>query len=134
LARLRDFYLFLSLSVLFLALLWPALWVDPLHLFGSISHFSSYFLNRDTVPYLGRYYPLDQAPWHYLPMHLAAVTPVISLLAVLAGAIGSLRQLFARQNAFGHAVLWSWLLIPLLARLTPGTIQYDGMRHVFLIV
>ena len=37
-------------------------------------------------------------------------------------------------SIFEHALLWCWLLVPLLARMKPGALQYDGMRHVFLVV
>ena len=133
--RFQRAILFLFCSIYFIFMLWPALWVDPFHLFKSVSHFSTYFQDQSkTLMYLGVRYPLDQLPWHYMAVQLIVVTPVISLFAVVAGAIWSLQSLIQRRDVFKYGLLWCWLVIPLAARWLPGTIQYDGMRHVFLVV
>jgi len=109
------------------------LWKEPLHLFSSIANFAGPFRTTGIL-YLGRSYPLNHLPWHYIPLNLIAVTPLILLAAICAGAAQSLQNLFQRQNAFGHGLLWCWVLLPVLPRMWPGIVKYDGMRHVFLIV
>ncbi|HTX21670.1 MAG TPA: glycosyltransferase family 39 protein [Candidatus Aquilonibacter sp.] len=124
---------FLYTSVFFIFLLWPELWLDPLHLFHSIAAFAGEFRTTE-LPYLGHMYPMNQVPWHYIPVHLIVVTPLLLLAAGVVGAVWSLRNLFTRRNAFEHGLLWCWILIPVLPRMWPGIIRYDGMRHVFLMV
>jgi hypothetical protein len=63
-----------------------------------------------------------------------AVTPLILLAAISAGAAGSLWRLVRWRAAFQHMLLWCWILVPVLPRLLPGVSRYDGMRHIFLVV
>jgi hypothetical protein len=132
-SELRSIGLFLYAAMMFIVLFWPALWDDPLHLFRAVSSFAGQWTNF-SISYLGQGYPIDRVPWHYMTVHLAAVTPLASLLFVMIGVIGSFRYLSRRQGMFEHGLLWCWLLFPLLARMKPGALQYDGMRHVFLVV
>ena len=67
-------------------------------------------------------------------MQFIAVTPLILLLAACTGMVWSLWRLFRRQDGFKHGLLWCWILLPVLPRMLPGVIKYDGMRHIFLIV
>jgi hypothetical protein len=120
-------------AVGFIFLLWPELWVDPLRLFRSAVDFSGDFRNKDTV-YLGHSYPMSRLPWHYIPLNLVSVTPVLWLVAVGIGAVWSLVRVFQWRAAFAHALVWCWILTPVLPRLLPGITRYDGMRHVFLMV
>jgi len=132
-ADLRKMEWFFYASLLFIFLLWPELWLDPLHLFRSVSDFASEFRTAN-LPYLGHVYPMNQVPWHYIPMHLFAVTPLVLLAALCLGAVWSLRNLFKKHNVFEHGLLWCWILLPVLPRMLPGVVKYDGMRHVFLMV
>jgi hypothetical protein len=73
-------------------------------------------------------------PWHFLGMHLLAVSPVVMLVCLAIGVWQLARQVGARDKTFGNALLMLLLLVPLMARLYPGALQYDGMRHVFVVV
>lgn len=132
-AEIRRIGLFLYLGLLFIFLFWPALWINPFHLLQGVSHFSGQF-NRFDLTYLGQRYPIDQVPWHYMAVHLMAVTPLPSLLFVITGTIGSFQIMSRNRTRFEHWLLGFWILFPLLARMMPGALQYDGMRHVFLVV
>lgn len=133
LADLGKMGWFLGASAVFIYLLWPELWRDPLHLFHSVSSFAGDWRPRN-ARYLGHTYPMAHLPWHYIPMEFIAVTPLILLLAASAGMAWSLRCLLLRQDSFKHGLLWCWILFPVLPRMLPGIIRYEGMRHVFLIV
>ena len=130
---LRKLGWFAACSLGFIVLLWPELWLDPFRLLRSVLDFSGEFHPFDQA-YLGREYPMDQLPWGYTLMNLVAVTPLILLAAAGAGAAGSLWRLFRWQTAFEQALVWCWILAPLLPRMLPGVCRYDGMRHVFLVV
>ena len=124
---------FLGSSVLFTYALWPILWHDPWFLIRSAYRFSRPF-EEFTIPYLGKWQPNDQVPWHYTVVHLAAVTPLPVLIAFVFGAFATIKLLARKEKTFECALLWAWILIPLLARMRPGTPQYDGIRHVFIIL
>jgi len=132
-AQVREMGLFIYGSILLIFLLWPELWLNPLQILSSVSHFSGSFVTLE-VPYLGRNYPANGMPWHYLPMHFLAVTPVVLLIVIGLGAVCSLRKLVSKNPPFEHALLWCWIMTPVIPRMFPGNVQYDGMRHVFLIV
>jgi hypothetical protein len=124
-------FLYCAAATVFL--LWPRLWVDPWLLFRAVGHFSGEF-NRFEVSYLGQLYSIDAMPWHFLGMHLLAVSPVVMLVCLAIGVWQLARQVGARDKTFGNALLMLLLLVPLMARLYPGALQYDGMRHVFVVV
>lgn len=130
-SELRGIGLFLTLGVVFTLLFWPQLWSNPPHLFEAASHFAGPF-NRFEITYLGASLPIDEVPWHYLPVHLLAVTPVPLLILVMIGSAQLFRKI--SHQRFAPWLLACWILFPLSARMVPGTLQYDGMRHVFLVV
>jgi 4-amino-4-deoxy-L-arabinose transferase-like glycosyltransferase len=130
---LRKLGWFICSSTLFIYLFWPELWRDPLHLFHSVSDFAGDFRTTQ-LSYLGHKYPMNHLPWHYIPMQLIAVTPLILLATMCAGSLCSLRSLLKVDHAFEHGLLWCWILFPALPRMLPGIVRYEGMRHVFLIV
>jgi 4-amino-4-deoxy-L-arabinose transferase-like glycosyltransferase len=135
-ADLRNVGWFLCATAFFIYLLWPELWTDPLHLFQSVSGFAGGWPEEPdiTLGYLGHNYPDTHLPWHYHVMQFIAATPLILLLSAGAGMAWSLYRLFHRQDSFKHGLLWCWILFPVLPRMLPGIIKYDGMRHIFLIV
>lgn len=125
--------IFAGVSLIAILLCWPDLWKDPLHLFSSIANFAQPFRTTE-IFYLGDNYLLNQLPWHYIPLNLVAVTPLVLLAAAGGGAVLSLLSLLRRHNTFEHGLLWCWILVPVLPRMWPGIVRYDGMRHVFLII
>ena len=133
LADLGKMGWFVGVSVVFIYALWPELWKDPLHLFHAVSNFAQDWRIKD-ASYLGHTYRVDHLPWHYNTMEFIAATPLILLALVCVGMGWSLWCLFRRQNPFQHGLLWCWILFPVLPRMLPGIIKYDGMRHIFLIV
>jgi hypothetical protein len=132
-ADLRQLRWLLLASFGFIFLLWPELWVDPSRLLRSVVDFSGGF-RTNQMQYFGRWYQMNQLPWHYMAVNLVSVTPLVLLTAAGVGAAWSLHCLFRWQAAFEHALVWCWLLLPLLSRMLPGVTSYDGMRHVFLVV
>jgi 4-amino-4-deoxy-L-arabinose transferase-like glycosyltransferase len=98
-----------------------------------VKHFTGDF-NQFSISYLGKLYPINSLPWHYMGAHILAVTPLPMLLSLLFGASVLLRDWRSRGGPFGASFLIFLILVPLLARLFPGALQYDGMRHVFIVV
>ena len=134
LSDLRKMAWCLGASVLSVYLLWPELWLHPLHLFHSVSNFAGMFRTRE-VSYLGHNYPMAHLPWHYNLVEFMAVTPLFWLAIAAMGAAWSLWRLVNRRGElFQPGLLWAWILVPVVARMFPGVIRYEGMRHVFLIV
>jgi hypothetical protein len=135
LTAMRSLGWFLCATIVFIYLLWPELWTNPLHLFKSVSSFAGGWPEEPPIKfgYLGHVYAVDKFPWHYDVMQFIAVTPLILLLAMVTGMALSMRSLILRRNLFEHGLLWCWILIPVVPRMLPGVVKYDGMRHIFLI-
>jgi hypothetical protein len=131
--ELKNAAWFIFVSVFFIYLLWTELWVDPLHIIRSLLDFTGEFRDEE-LTYLGHKYSMSGLPWHYIPLHLIAVTPLALLLFLVLGLVGSLRKLFQKPYAFEHWLLWSWIAIPVVPRMIPGIVRYDGMRQVFFVL
>jgi hypothetical protein len=135
LADIRNLGWFLGATSVFIYMLWPELWTNPLHLFHSVSSFAEGWSGEPPIkfPYLNHSYAVNQFPWHYDVMQFIAVTPLILLLSAAAGMALSLRTVLLRRDLFVHGLLWCWILFPVVPRMLPGVVKYDGMRHIFLI-
>jgi hypothetical protein len=133
--KLRFFgpILFTLVSVATFYCLWPVLWGDPLFVFKSLNFFTGEF-NSFTVAYLDHSYAVPQVPWHYTLVHVAVVMPVITLIFVMFGICLLLARISRRESIFEINLLGCWILFPLAPRLAGWVLQYDGMRHVFIIV
>jgi hypothetical protein len=124
-----SLFLYCGLATAFV--LWPLLWIDPFLLFKAVQHFSGEF-SQFRASYLGQLFQTYEMPWHYTSVHLLAVTPLPLLVLIGMGMIFAVKQ--AKQKVFLTAMLGLWLTLPLLIRIYPGSSQYGGMRHVFLLV
>jgi hypothetical protein len=59
---------------------------------------------------------------------------VVVLLCIAVGAVVLWRTGRSGERLFGTSLLLFWIALPLAVRLFPGVLQYDGMRHVFIVV
>ncbi|MGI5816756.1 MAG: glycosyltransferase family 39 protein [Armatimonadota bacterium] len=118
---------------------WPWLWYDTITRLGAYMafHFRHWQIH---VTYFGeRYAP---APWHYPIVMTSITTPVVTLLAALAGAartltesvagdLAGLRERWAdeafQRKALGALLGWA-LLINFVLNSLPGTPKYNGVR------
>ncbi len=112
---------------------WPLLWQNPLFIVKAVGFFSGNFLTFEQA-YLGKWYENDQLPWHYLPVHLLACSPVITVFFFLIGLAVCIYWITRYQKIAGISLMFWWLLLPLLSRMRPGSLQYDGIRHVFVTI
>jgi Dolichyl-phosphate-mannose-protein mannosyltransferase len=122
--------LFGYMSLLSVYLFWPLLWLEPLHPINALRFWGGHFTDVH-IMYLGQYIAANQAPWHYMPLHLLATTPVILIILGILGAVILFRNC---QKQFEIVLLAAWIFWPLLPRLFGLMPQYGGMRQVYVLV
>jgi 4-amino-4-deoxy-L-arabinose transferase-like glycosyltransferase len=103
---------------------WPRMWTRPLaHLDEA---WQKLRLPHGAEPYLGHY--TTDPPWHYFPVYVAAVTPVVLLACALG--LGAWRAATRRERGF--LVLAPWLLLPFGMAWSP--VRQDGVRYVLPVL
>jgi hypothetical protein len=123
----------------FTVLFWPQLWDSPVSRFlGAIRGLgvARQFTHPSTL-FNGRFVPVDDLPWYYLPEWMAITIPPIVLVLFLAGAVASVRSfrrrpLLQREN-LGRLLVLLLLLPPLAATVLLRPVLYDGWRHFFFV-
>lgn len=113
--------------------LWPALWLDPFFAFRAVGFFSGEF-EFFQIPYLNRVYMVGRVPWHYTAVHMLAVTPILTLACAICGVVALGNRLRHGEKLLEATLVLSWAALPVLIRCTGMFLQYDGMRHVFIVV
>lgn len=109
-------------------LFWPWLWPAPISRIFMAAHRLLHFDFNTREVYLGAVNFVDDLPWHYVPLHLAASTPILFLLAALASLVwlrrGTVRSPMAALVGLGSI----WFLLAMMLALNSG-LKYNGMRH-----
>lgn len=114
-------------------LLWPALWLDPRFGFSAVGFFSGEF-EFFQIPYLNQFYMVGHVPWHYTAVHMFAVTPILTFVCAVFGIVALAGRLRHGDKLLETSLILSWAALPVLIRCTGLFLQYDGMRHVFIVV
>jgi hypothetical protein len=131
--------LYLTTSIFFIILFWPALWKNPftnfIVFYKSMSH---YHWSKDLL-YMGQWFSPyhNSLPWHYLPVWIAISTPICTTLLFMTGIISFLNKPIAytldlRGNRF-FIIALVWFFAPLLSIILLHSTLYNGWRHVFFI-
>jgi len=147
--------IFLLTTIIAVFISWPALWSKPGFFFESLNYFLHHGW-QGKVLYFGQIYSSTGVPWHYAPMYLLMVTPLLTLIFFFAGiviAIIALLRIFKKQKhlnqessqpfqrfsddsglRFEYLLLLFWLAIPILLQLSPTVPKYGGIRHFFIVI
>lgn len=135
-------YKFLILYVLILCplivLFWPVLWLDPVHHFIEALKENSRYPWNGLVLYEGTYYTASDLPWHYLFFWLFISRPVIYSVLFITGIVVLFSSFVFRPIEFlrEHAnkqIITAWLILPVLAVFTFGSVVFDTGRHLYFI-
>ncbi len=152
--RLKDtikLILYLSIAYfLFLYLLWPFLWENPIKNFlYALKSFSDYGWGGQ-VFYFGKFYETNSLPWHYIPVWIFGtisipfsfliVTSISFILVRLTKRVLNIDS-FRARSTFWNSRLELILLFNLLLILSPivliilkNSTLYNGWRHLFFIL
>lgn len=144
---------YLGGAALVTVVLWPYLWSDPFGRFWQVFSLMSNNVATIKVLFLGNLYLATALPRRYLPLLILitltettwllsglSLTRQIELLlhrSILPQRIGMDKeapQLTRSIPAAEAAVLWGWLLIPLLYVVLRRPPMYDGYRHFLFLL
>ena len=137
--RLGWLALYLLATAVLVTLFWPYLWTDPLGNFvesyRNLGHFVRW---KDTVLYLGQWFPAPELPWHYPLVWIAITTPLAYLALALLGVgrtvLGLARTAAQRYESVRFELIASaWLALPLAAVILGRSVLYDGWRQLYFV-
>lgn len=134
-----PFIIYVLASAVFIILLWPWLWSDPLlHLNEAIQNMAKFRWSEFNL-YLGEYIPASRLPWHYIVVWIGVTTPVVYLIAATIGCFAILRNMIKKcslwtnesemQDLFFIGVFLGAIFSVILLR----SVLYDGWRHLYFI-
>lgn len=130
---------FVLLFCIFVLLLWPQLWDDPFaNLLETVGRLRA--ANQLVYPYslyMGSFVPVDQLPWHYLPVWMLVTIPlpltVLFVLGIWAVARSLIKYPFMTNENKLNVLFVLLLLVPLLAVCILKPILYDDWRHFYFM-
>ncbi len=139
--KLFKTILLFPITFIFLIIIWPASWNDPIgflkHVFlNSIDYdiWSGYLL------YNGEIYSSKDLPWHYIPYLFILSTPFIYLLTFGVGVIlilvKTIKNKWRLYRSFAQKldlIFLGLFFLPLIAQTILGSNVYHGWRHFLFI-
>ena len=135
---IKPLSIYFILLIMFIYVLWPALWSMPKLIFYSLlsmSHYPSSVVNI----FNGELFHCASNPWHYIPIWITISTPIIVLLLYIYGLsstlINFIKEKFSLNNKRKVLILILssipvdlWILFLIIK---PSF--YDGWRHLFFL-
>ena len=134
------FYIFVYgvLTIVFVYILWPYLWPDPIGNFLESLRITGNYSPQANMKifYLGSYTTADSLPAHYIFLWLLITTPV-SYTALFMFGLNAYRtrvvDLMNLQKSKTDLIFLLWFFLPLLALIILKPIIYVGWRHFYFI-
>lgn len=136
----KESLLYIAISVLFIIILWPYLWADPLaHLLEAFEYISRHPHSASLI-FQGKDVLTTELPWYYLITWIAISTPILYLFIFFLGLIISLKkifrskfQVFQNQNRFIDIVFLGLFFGPIAVISISQTSIYNGWRHLYFV-
>lgn len=128
----------IGLSYGCLYIMWPILWDNPLNLFYSFLHLSTYPWEGDVL-FLGKFVSSHQLPWYYLLVWIAITTPLPYLFGIVFGiGVSFFRYVVPIAYRFSMptvdwVLILTWVFLPLCMVIGMHSTLYDGWRHMYFI-
>lgn len=127
-------------TILFVYILWPWLWAQPLHNFLLAFKNMSKFRWENLNLYFGSYIKATNLPWHYAPVWIFITTPLLycllftfSIVGFVIEIIKSKFNIFKDINISQDFIFFTLSCGPLLATVMLGSTLYDGWRQLYFV-
>ncbi len=143
----KQVFLYLSLTMIFIFILWPYLWSDPLS--NLIFAFKNIIKDHSAITvvnfYFGTYYPSDMMAWHYRLVWFLITTPIFILVLFSIGFSYALRKLFnylkqslndefeLNQKKFLDIFLLLTLILTFIIVVEFTKSKFGGWRHIYFL-
>ncbi len=137
---IRNSFIFLAAACISLVAMWPVLWESPLHNFVTNFRSLSHFPWDGLVLFNGKLEHARSLPWYYLPEWFSITTPLLWLVAGLAGIgfvifgfIKSPSEYLNDLNSRSNLLYLLCFFMPLVSVVVLHSVVYDDWRHVYFI-
>ena len=137
---LMNLACYLLLTIVFVVMMFPWLWNDPVGHFIIAFKNMSLFRWSGSVLYLGEFTPATNLPWHYSLVWIAITTPFIYLALFLVGSVGVAIQtlkcgwrLWSDDNQMQDLIFLGLFAAPILAVIVLHSVLYDGWRQLYFV-
>ena len=146
--KINALVFFFFLKCIFLYLIWPFLWENPINNFLYILKTSTEFAWDVNVFYLGDFYKPRFLPWHYFIVCFFATTPLLISILITGGLIHLILRFFKRlvniDNNNSYKDIWRGeeekiflflffiIFIPIFLNFVHPAI-YNSWRHLFFL-
>lgn len=127
---------FLLSTFVFVALLWPTLWKNPVSELALAIGRTIHYPWPGVVFFRQRYFLASRLPRYYLPLWIFITTPLLYLILGIIGLVASIKSLirapdFRRNISSVLPILWFFMPVALVVALHP--ILYDGWRQLYFV-
>jgi len=133
----KRVFIYIGISAAALYICWPILWQQPFKQFTNAYIEMSHYHWQGMMIFEGKMIHSSVLPWYYLPKWIALTTPILYLIAGIAG-IGFLLFEIARSPSAlfrkpEFPVIIALFFGPLLAVIFLHSTVYDGWRHLYFV-
>lgn len=129
---------FTPLTIAFIIIFWPILWLDPVHHFLGAFQEMKLFPWDSTVRYQGNFISSLELPWHYSITWMLITIPELILIFFALAILYLIKKVIKLKQEFINKYPLEFFSISLLI-LTLGSViynhsvLYDGWRHLFFL-
>jgi len=131
---------YILFSVIFIIIMWPWIWEDPLGNFVLAFENMAHFRWNNEVLFMGDFIKASKLPWSYIPVWIVITTPPIYLLFSLVGSIVILITILKNHIKFWNTpqemqdyIFFGLFFAPILAVIILHSVLYDGWRQLYFV-
>lgn len=129
---------FIPLTIAFIIIFWPILWLDPVHHFLGAFQEMKLFPWDSTVRYQGKFISSLELPWHYSITWILITIPELILIFFALAILYLIKTVIKLKkefiNQYPLEIFSIFLLILTLGSVIYNhSVLYDGWRHLFFL-
>lgn len=132
---MKQVFIYSTLTCIFVFILWPWLWLDPISNFLEAFRNMSRFRTNLTMLYLGNLIWSGNLPWHYVPVWIAITTPPVYLVLFFIGiiAVPLTNNKTLVDKKIQDYLFLALFFLPIILVITLNSVIYNGWRHLYFV-
>jgi hypothetical protein len=129
-----PFTMFIGYLIIFVIAFWPVFWLGPwYHLKEALKQMSKYPGDGATL-YMGSFVPIQNVPWHYLPVWICVTIPLFYIILFLLGLVFVVKNTLKNFKSTVPIQLFLFVFAsPILAVIILHSTIYDSWRHIYFV-
>ena len=133
-------FIYAFLTVTFVILFWPWLWLYPIDHFIEAFRRMAHFENIMEMRFLGKTIDGGNLPWTYVPVWLGVTTPILYIILFFIGVTAIFHQTLKagwktlhQAGPFQDLIFLALFFAPLVAVIVLNSVLYNGWRQMYFI-